>query len=499
MILESWVETPLARAAGWALFHSLWEAAVVSAVLAAVLSLVRSARARYGAACLALCAVLVCFAATFLESLPRAHTQTASSNRILFTWANLADGGTGPSTPVRIADVLPWLAPFWMAGVLLLCLWHLASWIASRRLRRTGVCCAPEFWQERLRVLSARLRLAEPVALLESCLTRVPVVIGHVRPIILLPVGLLTGMPGEQIEAILLHELAHIRRFDYLVNMLQTAVESLLFYHPLVWWISHVIRAEREHCCDDLAAYLSGKHQYAEALAALEQSRWGIPETALAATGGNLVKRIRRLLIPRERPSSHLAPLVAAGILLLVGAAGLLAWQGTPAAQSQTQPQVSPYTKWLQEDVAYIITDEERAAYKRLQIDEERQHFIAQFWERRNPIPGSADNAFRKEHYRRIQYTNNHFTSMTVPGWKTDRGRIYIMFGPPDEIDEHPSGGTNKPYPYEIWHYRFIEGIGNDVYMEFLDPNKSGEYHMALDPNPSPADLRLVLPPPLPR
>lgn len=484
MILESWVVTPVARAIGWALFHSLWEAAVVSAVLAAVLSLLRSARARYGAACLALCAVLVCFAATFLESLPRAHAQTASSNLILFAWTNLADGAAGPSTPMHLADVLPWLAPFWMAGVLVFCLWHLASWIASRRLRQTGVCCAPEFWQDRLGVLSARLSLAKPVALLESCLTAVPVVIGHVRPIILLPVGLLTGLAAEQIEAILLHELAHVRRFDYLVNMVQTALESLLFYHPLVWWISHVIRAEREDCCDDLAASLSGgKHQYAEALAALEQSRWGVPETALAATGGNLVKRIRRLLIPTERPSSHLAPLVSAGILLLVGAAGLLAWQAAPAAQSQTEPQVSPYTKWLNEDVAYIITNEERAAYQRLQTDAERQHFIEQFWERRNPTPGAANNPFQEEHYRRIAYANTHFTSMAVPGWKTDLGRIYIVFGPPDELEEHSSGGTNKPYPYQIWHYRFIENIGNDVSMEFVDLNRSGEYHMTMDPN----------------
>ena len=110
----------------------------------------------------------------------------------------------------------------------------------------------PVFWQERLDRLARALRLSRPVALLESCLAEVPVVIGYVRPVILMPVGLLAGLPAGQVESILLHELAHIRRHDYLVNLLQTSVEGLLFYHPAVWWISGVIRAERENCCDDL-------------------------------------------------------------------------------------------------------------------------------------------------------------------------------------------------------------------------------------------------------
>lgn len=118
-------------------------------------------------------------------------------------------------------------------------------------MRRTGVCAAPDHWQQQLNSLARRLRLSRPVALLESCIAGVPVVIGHARPVILMPIGLLTGLPSSQIESILLHELAHILRYDYLVNMLQTSIEGLLFYHPVVWWISSVIRTEREHCCDD--------------------------------------------------------------------------------------------------------------------------------------------------------------------------------------------------------------------------------------------------------
>jgi GWxTD domain-containing protein len=153
----------------------------------------------------------------------------------------------------------------------------------------------------------------------------------------------------------------------------------------------------------------------------------------------------------------------------------------------------TPYRKWLSEDVAYIITDEERAAFKRMQTDEEREQFIEQFWLRRDPTPDTVENEFKEEHYRRIAYANDHFAS-GIPGWKTDRGRIYITFGPPDERDEHPSGGTyERPpeegggetttYPFEDWRYRYIEGIGNDVLIEFVDPTMTGEYHMTMDPS----------------
>jgi GWxTD domain-containing protein len=307
-------------------------------------------------------------------------------------------------------------------------------------------------------------------------------VIGHLRPLILIPIGLLTGMSVEQIESILLHELAHIRRYDYLVNMVQTSIESLLFYHPLVWWISRVIRTEREHCCDDWAATVSGNtHEYARALTALERSRWGASESALAATGGSLVKRVRRLLIPAER-RSFVAPVLSVGLLLLATAAGLLTWQAK--AQAQSSPAPDPYTKWLQRDVAYIILPAEREAFLRLETNAEREQFIQQFWERRNPTPGASENPFKLEHYRRIAFANLHFpTAEGTPGWKTDRGRIYIVFGPPDEKDEHPNGDSARPYPYEDWTYRFIDGIGNDVSMEFVDSTRTGNYRMTTDPN----------------
>ena len=153
----------------------------------------------------------------------------------------------------------------------------------------------------------------------------------------------------------------------------------------------------------------------------------------------------------------------------------------------------TPYRKWLNEDVAYIITDEERTAFKRLQTDEEREQFIEQFWLRRDPTPDTVENEFKEEHYRRIAYTNENFAS-GIPGWKTDRGRIYITYGPPDEKETHPSGGTyerpseegggtTSTFPFEQWRYRYIEGIGTDINIEFVDPTMSGEYRMTMDPS----------------
>jgi len=153
----------------------------------------------------------------------------------------------------------------------------------------------------------------------------------------------------------------------------------------------------------------------------------------------------------------------------------------------------TPYRKWLNEDVAYIITDEERAAFKRLQTDDERENFIENFWLRRDPTPDTVENEFKEEHYRRIAYANENFAS-GIPGWKTDRGRIYITYGPPDEKESHPSGGsyerppeegggTTSTFPFEQWRYRYIEGLGTNIIIEFVDPTMSGEYHMTMDPS----------------
>lgn len=507
-ILQNLVHTPLAKAFGWTLFHSLWEGAVVAVALAVALFAMRSARGRYAAACLAMLAILAGFVVTFALSMPKSGgIATMIAHSIPPAPDNDYRGLATSSGGLDPADVLPWLAPFWLAGVIIFHLRGLAGWMAARRLSSRGVCPAPDIWLERLARLQATLRVAKPVALLETCLGGVPVVVGCLRPAILIPLGMLAGMPAGQIEAILMHELAHIRRRDYLVNLLQTVVEGFLFHHPAIWWISSVMRAERENCCDDLVVAASGNApEYAAALTALEYNRRAASEAALAATGGHLMKRIRRLLYPLENRRAVLTPLFSAAILTVAVAVGLTAWQSTPAPQaaqivepatppavpatppatapSTPQPTAASIRTQINDDVVYIITDAERKAFKELQTDDERNQFVEQFWLRRDPTPATVENEFKVEHYRRIAYANGHFGSQSsVPGWKTDRGRIYITFGPPDEIDAHPSGGDQSTTPFQDWRYRYIENIGNDVKIEFVDKDKNGEYHMTMDPS----------------
>ncbi len=159
------------------------------------------------------------------------------------------------------------------------------------------------------------------------------------------------------------------------------------------------------------------------------------------------------------------------------------------------------YKDWLDKDVAYIITDNERKAFKKLQTDEEREQFIEQFWRRRDPDPDTDENEFREEYYERIAYANEHFAS-GIPGWKTDRGRIYIMYGKADEVESHPSGGSyERPsyhgggntttYPFELWFYRYLPGVGSGIEIEFVDPSGSGEYRIARSPEEKDALLNI--------
>ncbi len=160
-----------------------------------------------------------------------------------------------------------------------------------------------------------------------------------------------------------------------------------------------------------------------------------------------------------------------------------------------------PFKRWLDEDVRYIITPEERKAFVQLATDEERENFIETFWLRRDPTPDSMENEYKEEHYRRIAYANDRFAS-GIPGWRTDRGRIYIAYGPADEVESHPSGGQyqrpyeegggfTSTYPFEIWRYRWIEGIGSDILLEFVDPTMTGEYRLTMDPSEKDALLHV--------
>jgi GWxTD domain-containing protein len=483
--LAKFVGTPLSAAIGWTLLHSIWEGALIAALLAAILAFTRSSRVRYAAACIAMISMLCGFALTIAHLLPEQGTELPSLRmQSYLAWTTAADARDSSAWTLSLQNIAPWLGPFWISGVWLVCALRLMNWFAVQRLRTRGVCSASDNWQRELARLSARLGVKRMVMLLESCLADVPILIGHFRPVILMPIGLLSGLPASQVEAILLHELAHIKRRDYLVNLMQRLAEGLLFYHPAAWWISHVIRIEREKCCDDLVVSVTqNPHEYATALAALEHCRTSRREPAVAATGGHLMNRIHRLLYP-AKPKNGWGMLVGVAIFLVTGTACLAAWQARPS--DSTRPDLrgqsdrtESYSKWLNEDVVYIIDDAERAAFERLTSNEERDQFIAQFWARRSSTQGESGNKFKEEHYRRLAYATEHFrTASGAPGWRTDRGHMYIVYGPPDEIEAHAKK-SDQSFATEVWLYQQVRGVGNKVAFTFIDQTGRGDFHLA--------------------
>jgi beta-lactamase regulating signal transducer with metallopeptidase domain len=225
-----------------------------------------------------------------------------------------------------IDSFVPWMPLVvlaWMCGVVVLSLRLASGWLWVQAMKRHRASAAADHWRQTVRKLARQLHIRRSIRLLESRAVGVPTVIGWLRPVVLLPVSTLAALSPQQVEAILAHELAHIRRHDYLVNLLQTLVETLLFYHPAVWWLSRRIRIERENCCDDLAVSLCGDpYAYAKALADLEAVRVTSGRLALAATGGSLLQRVRRLVAAPARVGRR--PGWAAGfaaLLLMTGVA----------------------------------------------------------------------------------------------------------------------------------------------------------------------------------
>jgi beta-lactamase regulating signal transducer with metallopeptidase domain len=302
---------------GWALVHSLWQDALAAAGLASLLALVpaRAARVRYALAALTLAVMLALPLATALRL-------DAASDAAMPALAAAALTSLVDRISAGLEPTLPWLVALWLGGVLVMSARLALGWATTRRLATAGTRPVSEAWRQALARLATRLRVRRPVRLLASALIGVPAVIGWWRPVILIPVSVLAGggLTPLQLDALLAHELAHVRRHDYLVNLLQTVVETLLFYHPAVWWVSTRVREEREHCCDDLAVAACGDARvYATALLEMEQLR-AAPALALGADGGSLLGRVRRLLAPATPDASPrwLASVVGGALALAV-------------------------------------------------------------------------------------------------------------------------------------------------------------------------------------
>ena len=306
---------------GWTLLHSLWQGGMVMLLLVVLLRVFRksSANLRYVIACMGLAVIVLLPAITFYiipEPVPTPEVESVpgfsdpaierpykvyDTDMPLHRAAEYMEISHTISLKQRAmnyyASALPYIVLGWFIGVLALSIWHVGGFIRLLRLKRQRVSLVDEFLKRKLLSLAERLKVARPVMLMESALVQIPTVVGWFRPVILLPASALTGLSPEQLEALLAHELAHIRRHDYLVNMFQTLVDILGFYHPAVWWISYTIRVERENCCDDLAVSVCGdKVGYARALASMEEARFSQGELAVAASGGNFSRRIHRLI-----------------------------------------------------------------------------------------------------------------------------------------------------------------------------------------------------------
>jgi beta-lactamase regulating signal transducer with metallopeptidase domain len=343
------------------LLHFVWQGALIHGVLAVLLRLAKQSTAtvRYamGVSALALMALAPIATTSWLaRSLPStAPTQSYAAlegdHRIMPNEESARpgvqpDAGAAATPtfaqPVRDAVIalapltsrfgwmMPWLVGLWLAGVVVLAIRLLGGWLHIRGLVRGGWLPDTRAYDDIVRRLQRRFNVERPIRVLESAFVRAPAVIGWLRPALLHPASMSSGLTVAQLEMILAHEIAHIRRHDYAVNLLQSVIETLLFYHPGVWWVSRQIRQEREHCCDDLAVATSGDARaYAAALLELETQRLVGQQLAVAATGGNLLQRVRRLVTPRSLHggdgSRWLAGvLVLATILLVGGGARLL-------------------------------------------------------------------------------------------------------------------------------------------------------------------------------
>jgi beta-lactamase regulating signal transducer with metallopeptidase domain len=375
---ENILSQEIVQKLGWTLLHFVWQAAAMALLLAILLKVLRKSTAnrRYIIACAAL-GLIVLLPIVTMQLVPVSAPRLPAGIEPARPPTVLATGQIGERSPAKMIEfeeqgepeslgpasialwkqraaellepALPYIVSGWLLGVFGLSVWHLGGWAQLQRLRKKMVKRVGVSLDSKLNQLAERLGVQRAVELVESALVQIPTVVGWLRPVILLPASALTGLSSEQLEAILAHELAHIRRHDYLVNMLQTVVEIFGFYHPAVWWVSHKIRVERENCCDDLAVSISGDRiRYARALTSMEEIRAGRNELAVAATGGNLFGRIRRLVGKDANDGSRASWIPSVITILLIA---IVAIPTTVALTAKSDSlQAEPGTDVLLED-----------------------------------------------------------------------------------------------------------------------------------------------------
>lgn len=308
--------SPLVQSIGWALVNSIWQGTLIGAATALALRAISSVRAstRYLVACTGLMLMLLA---------PLLSVFAGRAQDPLEVIAIAATSGDAAAI-APVERILPLTVAVWVVGVALMSVRLLVAGLGIERLKRI-TCEVDAELSLRLCAIAHRLGVERPVQIFESSVVRVPAVVGWFRPVILLPASVITGLPAAHLDAVLAHELAHIRRHDYLVNALQSIVETLLFYHPAVWWCSRQIRIEREHCCDDLVVEACcDRVGYAAALAQLEELRGLKPMLSMNVTSGRLIDRVRRVLKQSSAPEGRSTAWLMVPALTLVAIAVVL-------------------------------------------------------------------------------------------------------------------------------------------------------------------------------
>ena len=385
-VLNTLIPQQAVETLGWTLIHFAWQGLALAILLAVALRLLRKASAnlRYVVGWSALVLMVMLPIATVLLTLRPAepgHAIHRDGNTIAAAAESLVLGSTtilfgvdaepgaiagntalsAPDWTQRITSALesalPPIVLGWLLGVFGLSMWRLCGWAQLQILKRRTVTPLGPRWQEMLVNLAGRLHLRRTVRALQSAMIDVPMVIGSIRPIILIPASVLTGSTPQQLEAILLHELAHIRRYDYLANLIQVAIETLGFFHPAVWWVSRTIHIERENCCDDVAAAaLQNKVRYARALAWLEETRTQQARLAVAATGSNLLHRISRLVGTSPNEANRYGWIAILAAILLFAPLALSAAHGAELnlrpikVRPEPLSRLNPKLRWMTRD-----------------------------------------------------------------------------------------------------------------------------------------------------
>ena len=356
--LQLWLTPDVTRAVALAILHFLWQGVALAALASAAMALSRNSATRYAIGVAVLALMFAAPALTFLVLQQRAM---ASANGELATWKGAANTLTSDSLAAKVSTpvnprrnhfpassgYLAWLVEAWLAGVALLSLRPAAGFFALQRLRRKQAAPVSELVHARCLSLQNTLGLQRLIRYCESVELEAPAVVGWFRPVVFLPLCAISGLSVDQLDAIVAHELAHIKRLDAFVNLFQIATETLLFYHPAVWWLSSRIRAERENCCDDVAIAVCGNAAaYARALASMAESH-AAPAMAMAANRSPLVARVARILGAAKsqagiRGASLFASTLCLSASLLAGHALFGANQTTPAAPQPPAPVAVP-------------------------------------------------------------------------------------------------------------------------------------------------------------